>query len=263
MIRRSAHRQGSPSAPNAPVNDNASHNALPQLRVVPTDVDPAYAVYSADIIELLIDHHVASFGGVLAPYVDVRCIDDLGEEPSESGYCLANAILYASWHEDYDIAGWQVIVGYATPTEQASRWRMPGSSTPSVKRGTSPGVTRRASAPSGYRWCPDELPRMERSDRRITPAMERVATATTGRFCAFTKSAGSTSQMPFRPPAMGSVSTLVAAMFGARTGALGGNRRRPVPTARSAVADEHHIVQITIGEHGHNIIDVALECDGR
>ena len=33
--------------------------------------------------------------------------------------------------------------------------------------------------------------------------------------------------------------------------------------ARVAVADEHHIVQITVDEHGNDIIDVALECDVR
>ena len=38
------------------------------------------------------------------------------------------------------------------------------------------------------------------SSARITPAMERVTTATTRTFCANTKGARSTSQMPLRPP---------------------------------------------------------------
>ena len=93
------------------------NNRMTDNTVVPVDVDAAYAVYSADIIKLLIDHQVAG-GGLLASYSDVRCIEEVGEELYESGQCLANAMLYASWHEDYDIAGGPVIVGYATTPER-------------------------------------------------------------------------------------------------------------------------------------------------
>jgi len=31
------------------------------------------------------------------------------------GHCFANALYYAHWHEEEDLAGWRIIVGYASP----------------------------------------------------------------------------------------------------------------------------------------------------
>jgi hypothetical protein len=91
-----------------------------------------FAVYSADIIEPLIADQQARFGGVLAPYLGVRSLTERDEDEDyeegrsidghddeelyEMGRCLANAILFASRHEEY-FDGWQVIVGYALAPE--------------------------------------------------------------------------------------------------------------------------------------------------
>ena len=58
------------------------------------------AVYCAAIIELLIEHATTIQQHTLEPFHDVRSITEHGEEPMEEGRYLANAILYASWHED-------------------------------------------------------------------------------------------------------------------------------------------------------------------
>jgi hypothetical protein len=83
-------------------------------RVFPVELEEPWAVYSADIIALLVEHAEVIQGRQLEPFVGVRALEP-PEEPLEMGRCLANAILYASDHEDHDIAGWRVVVGYANP----------------------------------------------------------------------------------------------------------------------------------------------------
>jgi hypothetical protein len=67
-------------------------------------LDEPWAVYSAAIIRLLIEHAIEIQGRQLEPFHDVRALG-APEEPMEMGRCLANAILYASWREDEDVAG--------------------------------------------------------------------------------------------------------------------------------------------------------------
>jgi len=93
---------------------------------VTTETPLVPAVYCDAIIELLIEHAATIHQHTLEPFHDVRSITEHGEEPMEKGRCLANAILYASWHEDDDLAGYQVVVGYAhspgKPEPYAHAW---------------------------------------------------------------------------------------------------------------------------------------------